>query len=64
MVWLICGILVDEVLKEGYVFSPWDIISPNITHEKIILVLIVAYVAFKIWRIKHKSLKTYKREQV
>jgi len=64
MIWLICGILVDELLKEGYLFSIWDIISPGITHEKIILVLITAYIAFKVWRIKHKSLKTYKSEQV
>jgi len=64
LLWLICGILIDEVLKEGYIFSLWDIISPNITHEKIILVLVAAYVTFKVWRIKHKSLKTYKREQV
>jgi len=63
MIWLICGILVDELLKEGYIFSLWDIISPSITHEKIILVIVVAYVIFKAW-VKHKSLKTYKSEQV
>lgn len=61
LLWFILAILIDEWLKESYVFNPSDILSPNITHEKLVLVVVIAYIIFKIWRIKHKSLKTYKR---
>jgi len=32
-------VLVDEVIKEGYVFNPSDLINPCITHEKIFVIL-------------------------
>jgi len=34
-------VLVDEAIKEGYVFDPRDVVSPSITHEKIFLLLFV-----------------------
>jgi len=34
-------VLIDEVVKEGYVFNPADLLTPAITHEKIFLALIV-----------------------
>ena len=37
--------LVDEAIKEGYVFDPMDLVNPSITHEKLfILFLILALV--------------------
>jgi len=64
LLWFILAILIDEWLKESYVFNPSDILSPNITHEKLVLMMVIAYIIFKVWRIKHKSLKTYKTGQV
>ena len=38
-------ILVDEAIKEGYVFDPMDLVNLSITHEKLfILFLILALV--------------------
>jgi len=34
-------ILVDEFVKEGYVFDPNDLINPSLTHEKIFLCFLV-----------------------
>ena len=34
-------ILVDEVVKEGYVFDPADLFTPTITHEKLFLLFLV-----------------------
>lgn len=33
--------LVDELLKEGYVFKPSDLFTPEITHEKLFLVFLL-----------------------
>ena len=33
-------VLVDEIIKEGYAFDPVDLISPQITHEKLFAVLL------------------------
>jgi len=30
--------LVDEIIKEGYGFDPHDLISPALTHEKLLIV--------------------------
>ncbi|MEM4189322.1 MAG: hypothetical protein QW544_02240 [Candidatus Caldarchaeum sp.] len=35
-------VLVDEALKEGYIFKVSDVWSPWITHEKIFLILFFA----------------------
>jgi hypothetical protein len=32
--------LVDEVIKEGYVFDPADLVNPAITHEKLFVVFL------------------------
>lgn len=34
-------VLVDEALKEGYVFDPTDLVVPRITHEKLFLALLL-----------------------
>ena len=34
--------LIDEAVKEGYVFDPSDVAVPWITHEKIFLVLFLS----------------------
>jgi len=33
--------LVDEVVKEGYVFDPNDVLSPALTHEKIFITFLI-----------------------
>jgi len=33
-------VLIDEAVKEGYVFDPADLLTPAITHEKIFVVLL------------------------
>ena len=33
--------LVDEAVKEGYVFDPLDLINPVITHEKLFILFLI-----------------------
>ena len=33
--------LIDEAVKEGYVFDPLDVLNPAITHEKLFLIFLV-----------------------
>lgn len=33
--------LIDEAVKEGYVFDPGDLVSPALTHEKLFIVFLV-----------------------
>ena len=42
------GILVDEQIKEGYFFNPSDLFNPAITHEKIIVAVLIALAI--LWR--------------
>jgi hypothetical protein len=35
-------VLVDEVIKEGYAFDPTDLINPQVTHEKLFVLLLLA----------------------
>jgi len=32
--------LIDETMKEGYIFDPLDLINPAITHEKPFLIFL------------------------
>ena len=41
MIWAIVGLLVDEYIKECYLFRVEDIYNPNFTHEKIIIILLI-----------------------
>ena len=41
IIWAIVGLLVDEYIKEGYLFRVEDIYNPNFTHEKIIIILLI-----------------------
>jgi hypothetical protein len=34
-------VLVDEIIKEGYMFDPYDLINTQITHEKIFVALFI-----------------------
>ena len=34
-------ILVDEAVKEGYIFDPMDLINPAITHEKLFILFLI-----------------------
>ena len=33
--------LVDEAVKEGYVFDPMDLVNLSITHEKLFLIFLI-----------------------
>ncbi len=44
IIWLILGLLIDEYIKEGYLFKAEDIYNTNITHEKIIVFLVILLV--------------------
>ena len=48
LLWAVIGVLCDEYLKEGYWFRIQDLFTPNITHEKIILTLMISYISLKI----------------
>lgn len=43
-------VLVDEIVKEGYMIDPVDFINPRITHEKIFLVLFIISLFFGLRR--------------
>ena len=49
---MILWLLLDEYVKEGYFFDPKDVINGNITHEKIIVAMLIALVVLLV-----KSLK-------
>jgi hypothetical protein len=42
-------VLVDEVIKEGYTFDPADLINPQLTHEKLFVILLALALALG-WR--------------
>lgn len=48
IVWAIVGVLVDEYIKEGYLFKISDVFSNNITHEKIIVILFTMLLLYSI----------------
>jgi len=33
--------LIDETIKEGYVFDPMDLVNLSITHEKLFLIFLI-----------------------
>ena len=33
--------LIDEAVKEGYVFDPLDVLNPAITHEKLFIIFLI-----------------------
>ena len=41
IIWAIVGLLIDEYIKEGYWFKVEDVFNNHITHEKIIIILII-----------------------
>ena len=40
--------LIDEAVKEGYVFDPLDLLNPVITHEKLFLFFLIMGIALGI----------------
>ena len=42
-------VIVDEIIKEGYTFDPHDIVNPQLTHEKLFLILLALSLYFG-WR--------------
>ncbi len=53
--WFIIGTIVDEWVKEGYLFKPPEIWSPEVTHEKIVICMILLLVSLLLKnRIRHK----------
>lgn len=48
LVWAVIGLLIDEYIKEGYLFKLEDIFNANITHEKIIVSLIILLITIMI----------------
>jgi len=57
LVWAITGLLIDEYIKEGYLFKLEDIFNANITHEKIIVSLIILLIIIMV-RKKGKGLNS------
>jgi hypothetical protein len=53
LIWLLFAILVDEVIKEGYLFKPADL--GRLTHETIAAV--IAFIISIIWVIRKRGLK-------
>lgn len=43
----IVGLLLDEYLKEGYIFDPSDMLKP-LTHENIAIILLIVLVLYHI----------------
>ena len=33
--------LIDEAVKEGYVFDPVDLVNPSVTHEKLFILFLI-----------------------
>jgi len=51
LIFLALFVLIDEIIKEGYTFDPVDLINPQITHEKLFVILIALALALG-WRRK------------
>jgi MYXO-CTERM domain-containing protein len=43
-------VLVDEAIKEGYVFDPADLVNPALTHEKLFVALLLLALALGVRR--------------
>ena len=52
IIWAIVGLLIDEYIKEGYIFRIEDIYNPNFTHEKIIITLLIILIITLVKRIR------------
>jgi len=42
-------VLVDEIIEEGYGFDPYDLVSPELTHEKLFVLFLSLALALG-WR--------------
>ncbi len=45
-------ILVDELVKEGYVFDPLDLLNPAITHEKLFILFLILGLVFGLKKLR------------
>jgi succinate dehydrogenase hydrophobic anchor subunit len=50
--------LIDEVIKEGYAFDPADLLSPQITHEKLFTLFLLLALILGLRRGKQARSKT------
>ena len=50
LIWITIGLLIDEYIKEGYWFKIEDVWNTHITHEKIIVVLLITLIVILIRR--------------
>lgn len=51
--WLILsiiGVLIDEFIKEGYFFKLVDLVTLEVTHEKILLGLVILFIGWVVKR--------------
>ncbi|RLG82037.1 MAG: hypothetical protein DRO40_08610 [Thermoprotei archaeon] len=53
--WITIGLLIDEYIKEGYLFKIEDVFNANITHEKIIVLLIVLLITIMVRKKRKES---------
>ena len=51
---MILWLLIDEYIKEGYLFDPKDVVNGNITHEKIIVALAITLTYLIINKLKKR----------
>ena len=59
LVWLGCGlilVLLDEYVKEGYVFNPGDVLNPAVvpSHEQIALCLAAALAVLVVRKVRRR----------
>ena len=52
IIWAIVGLLIDEHIKEGYWFKVEDVFNNHITHEKIIITLLIILIITLVKRIR------------
>jgi len=50
LLFLIVGILIDELIKEGYPFRFEDLFNLIFTHEKIIVIIGILWVSVAVYR--------------
>ena len=51
---MIVWLLIDEYVKEGYLFDPKDLLNGNITHEKVIVALAITLTYLTINKLKKR----------
>ena len=55
LVVILAFILVDEVVKEGYLFKFADLLSLEFTHEKLFVAVAAILIAYEIYQRRHEG---------